>query len=155
MMPTQNQKPTTHAADRIAGECLARRVRLLNRTITGIYDDSLRPMGLTSGQLSLLVVVAKRGPLSPGEVAKRMNMEKSTVSRNLDRMRQNGWVRVRQSDAGRKHEVTLTRSGRDLIQKCLPAWDEAQTRARAMLGRGGVESIHRLSNTVWSRLASR
>ena len=154
-MPRRNQKPATNAADRIAGECLARRVRLLNRTITGIYDEALRPMGLTSGQLNLLVVVAKRGPLSPGEVAKRMNMEKSTVSRNLDRMHQNGWVRVGQSDAGRKQELTLTRTGRNLIEKCLPAWDEAQTRARAMLGRGGAESIHRLGDTIWSRLGSR
>jgi DNA-binding MarR family transcriptional regulator len=153
-MPTRNQKPATNAADRIAGECLGTRVRLLNRTITGIYDDALRPMGLTSGQLNLLVVVAKRGPLSPGEVAKRMNMEKSTVSRNLDRMRQNGWVRVGQSGAGRKQVLTLTRSGRNLIEKCLPAWDEAQTRARAMLGRGGAKSIHRLGDTVWSRLES-
>jgi len=151
-MPKRSQTPAANAADRIAGECLGTRVRMLNRTITGIYDEALRPMGLTSGQLNLLVVVAKRGPLSPGEVAKRMNMEKSTVSRNLDRMRQNGWVRVGQSDAGRKQVLTLTRSGRNLIEECLPAWDEAQTRARAMLGQGGAKSIHRLGNRVRRRL---
>ena len=153
-MPTRKQKPATSAADRIAGECLGTRVRLLNRTITGIYDEALRPMGLTSGQLNLLVVVAKRGPLSPGEVALRMNMEKSTVSRNLDRMRHNGWVRVGQADAGRKQVLTLTRGGRNLIEKCLPAWDEAQTRARAVLGQGGAKSIHRLGDTVRRRLES-
>ena len=122
-MPTRNRTPATHAADRIAGECLARRVRLLNRTITGIYDEALRPMGLTSAQLNLLVVVAKRGPLSPGEVARRMNMEKSTVSRNLDRMRQNGWVRVGQSDAGRKQVLTartaIGHGTHNLIMVCI------------------------------------
>ena len=100
-------------------------------------------------------MVAKRGPLSPGEVAERMNMEKSTVSRNLDRMRQNGWVRVGQADAGRKQVLTLTRGGRNLIEKCLPAWDEAQTRARAVLGQAGAKSIHRLGDTLRRRFESR
>jgi len=154
-MPTRTPKPPSSAADRIAGECLGTRMRLLNRTITGIYDEALRPMGLTSGQLNLLVVVAKRGQLSPGEVAKRMNMEKSTVSRNLDRMRQNGWVSVGQSDAGRKQVLRLTRSGRNLIEKCLPAWAQAQARARAVLGQGGAKSIHRLGDTVRGHLERR
>ena len=153
-MPKRDRKPDTNAADRIAGECLATRMRLLNRTITAIYDEALRPLGLTSGQLNLLVVAAKRGPISPGEVARVMNMAKSTVSRNLERMRRNGWVLVSQSDEGRGQELALTAIGRDLIEHCLPAWDEAQVRAQAVLGRGGAESIRRLGNRIWGRLGS-
>lgn len=145
-MPTGSPR----AADRMASDCLATRVRLLNRTITGIYNEALRPLGLTAGQLNILVVIARRGPVSPGVIARRLNMEKSTVSRNLDRMHKNGWLDV--AEVGRKQQLTLTRAGRALIERSLPAWDEAQTRARAVLGRGGADSIHRLGNAVWSRL---
>ena len=151
-MPTRNTQPVDRAADLIAGECLAVRVRMLNRTITAIYDAALRPLGLTTGQLNILVVIARRGPMSPGEVARRLNMEKSTVSRNLERMRGHGWLAVSAAESGRKQQLTLTRQGKALLEKSVPAWEEAQTQARAVLGRGGAESIHRVGNAVWSRL---
>ncbi len=91
-MPKKTTRSIDQAVDLIAGECLAVRTRLLNRTITGIYDEALRPHGVTVGQLNILVFVAKRGPLLAGDVARRLNMEKSTVSRNVRLMRENGWL---------------------------------------------------------------
>ncbi len=151
-MTKRNTPPVDLAAETIAGECLAARVRMLNRTITAIYDDALRPLGLTTGQLNILVVVTKHGPLSPGEVARRLNMEKSTVSRNVERMRANGWLTVTATDSGHKQQLTLTRQGKTLLENSVSAWDEAQTRTRALLGRRGSDSIRSLGNAVWSRM---
>jgi len=151
-MPTTSTQAVDRAADRIAGECLAVRVRLLNRTITSIYDDALRPLGLTVGQLNILVVITKRGPIAPGEVARRLNMEKSTVSRNIERMRTHGWLTVTAAESGSKQLLALTRQGKALLEKSVPAWEEAQTQARAVLGQRGAESIHRVGNGVWSRI---
>jgi DNA-binding MarR family transcriptional regulator len=151
MMPRKTQA-VDRAADRIAGECLAGRVRMLNRTITAIYDDALRPLGLTSGQLNILVFIARRGPVAPGEVARRLNMEKSTVSRNIKRMRENGWLIVRTADEGRGQNLVLARQGKALLERSLPAWDEAQGRAREVLGRQGVESIRRIGNAMLGRM---
>ena len=58
-MTKSDTRLTADAANLIAGQCLAVRVRLLNRTITAIYDDALRPLGLTVGQLNILVVVRR------------------------------------------------------------------------------------------------
>jgi DNA-binding MarR family transcriptional regulator len=151
-MATRKKHTVDEAADRIAGECLAVRVRLLNRTITAIYDDELRPLGLTVGQLNILVLVAKRGPIEPGGVARRLNMEKSTVSRNIERMRQNGWLTVTAAASGRRQQLLLSAKGKTLLAKSLPAWEQAQTRAKAVLGRGGAESIHSVGNAVWSSI---
>ena len=151
-MTKRNTLPVDRAAETIAGECLAARVRMLNRTITAIYDDALRPLGLTTGQLNILVVVTKHGPLSPGEVARRLNMEKSTVSRNVKRMHANSWLTVTATDSGHKQQLTLTRRGKRLLGDSVSAWDEAQTRARALLGRRGSDSIRSLGNAVWSRM---
>ena len=35
----------TEPHDVIARDCLAARLRMLNREVTGIYDDALRPLG--------------------------------------------------------------------------------------------------------------
>ncbi len=150
-MPQKNERAVDRAAELIAKDCLAVRVRMLNRTITAIYDEALRPLGLTTGQLNILVIVTKRGPMSPGDVARRFNMEKSTVSRNVQRMRKNGWLAVTDSGSGRSQELTLTQLGKTLLEKTVPVWEEAQTRARAVLGRSGAASIHSVANTVWSR----
>ena len=37
---------TEDGCKRMASECIALRVRLLNRVITKIYDEALRPSGL-------------------------------------------------------------------------------------------------------------
>ena len=81
-----------NTVDTIASECLAVRIRLLNRSVTNIFDHALRPLGVKVSQLNVLTVVAKRGPISPRDVAKQLNMEKSTLSRNVDRMRAHGWL---------------------------------------------------------------
>ena len=151
-MMARRARPARHpAADRIAAECIAVRVRLLNRTITGIYDDALRPLGLTAGQLNILVVVARRAPVAPGEIARYLNMEKSTVSRNIDRMREHGWLAVQAGTTGRDQLIELRAKGRKLLDRSLPRWTEAQARARAVLGQRGAESILRIGDAVWSQ----
>lgn len=136
----------------IASECLAVRIRLLNRTVTSIFDEALRPLGVKVSQLNVLMVVAKRGPMSPGDVARRLNMEKSTLSRNVDRMRTHGWLKVSEGDSGNKQILELGSPGRKLIEKSLPFWKKAQAQTEALLGQRGARSIHRAANTVWAQL---
>ena len=47
--------------DTIAGACIAVRLRLLNRVVTNLYDDALRPLGLKMSQLNILVATARIG----------------------------------------------------------------------------------------------
>ena len=151
-MTTDPAQSELSAADLISGECLAVRVRLLNRTISGIYDEALRPLGMTVGQLNILVAVAKLGPLSPGDVARRLNMEKSTLSRNVDRMRGHGWIVVLPGESGRHQTLGISSKGRKLLEKAVPLWKEAQERARAVLGQRGARSIQRVADAVWAQL---
>ena len=142
----------TSAVETIARECIAVRIRLLNRTVTKIFDEALRPLGVKVSQLNVLMVVAKRGPMSPGDVARRLSMEKSTVSRNVDRMKTHRWLKVTEGDSGRKQILELGPAGRKLIEKSLPYWKKAQAQTEALLGQRGTQSIHRAANTVWAQL---
>ena len=134
--------------DTMASECLAARIRLLNRTVTNIFDEALRPLGVKVSQLNVLMVVAKRGPISPSDVARFLNMERSTLSRNVDRMRSHGWLKVSEGDSVGKQVLELGLSGRKLIQKSLPLWKKAQAQTESVLGQRGARSIHSVGNTV-------
>jgi DNA-binding MarR family transcriptional regulator len=124
-------------------ECLATKIRLLNRAVTAIYDEALRPHGLKVSQMCVLVVVASLGSASPGAVGRRLRLEKSTLSRNVDRMRARGWLEVVPTGDGRATELRVTPRGRRLLRDAHPAWSRAQERAAELLGEPGVRGISR------------
>lgn len=126
---------TNHrAADTIARECLGLRTRVVHRVVARIYDDALRPFGLRGAQLNLLVGVVLAAPVRPGELAERLSMDKSTMSRNVQRMVERGWVEIDTGDDGRSQELRPTRAGRNLLERVLPAWEQAQAQATHALG---------------------
>ena len=89
----QESKGRLPAAELIGGECLAVRLRTLSRAVNAIYDAALRPHGVRVGQLNLLVVVGRFGIAKPGDLCRILRMDKSTLSRDVELMRRNGWFR--------------------------------------------------------------
>ncbi len=138
------------AAEMSAG-CIALRTRVLSRTITGIYNKALAPVGLTAGQMSILAVIARRGPIAPGAVASLLNIEKSTMSRTVERMRKQGWLAARQAASGNQQQLSLLAKGRRLLEKAGPAWRKAQSEARALLGTQGTKAVSEAANAAWRR----
>ena len=128
-------------ARRIASDCLAVRVRALHRRLSRLYEDALRPHGLTVAQLNLLVAVTALGGAAPGTLCQALELEKSTLSRNVERMVREGWLENRPEPAGRGRRLLVTRRGRGLLRRVEPAWREAQRRARALLGPRGTEGL--------------
>src|SRR3954469_643744 len=104
-----SKKVRPAAAELIAAECLAVRVRALSRAVTALYDEALRPHGLRAGQLNLLVAVARMGTARPGDLCRTLRMDKSTLSRDVEVMRRNGWLEV--DDSGDKRARPLRLSG--------------------------------------------
>ena len=127
----------------VAGECIANKVRLLNRAVTAIYDEALRPYRLKVSQMSVLVTVSRIGRASPAAVGRMLHMEKSTLSRNVDRMRARGWLEAAPAEDGRTTELRVTPRGMRLLREVHPAWSRAQQRAGEMLGDEGVRGITR------------
>src|SRR5215216_1229270 len=79
-------RATTGSIDTISRTCIAVRLRLLNRVVTNLYDDALRPLGLKVSQLNILIVTAKLGLARPAEVCDILQLDASTLSRNVERM---------------------------------------------------------------------
>ncbi len=126
----------------IARDCIAVRVRILNRVITKIYDEALRPLGIKTSQVNILVVTGRMGILRPAEICSRLKMDMSTVSRNIDRLKAGGWIETLADEQdGRAHQIQLSKKGTALLEKAKPAWDKAQEEARELLGPAGVTSL--------------
>ena len=132
-------------AAEVLRDCVATRLRMANRVITKVYDDALRPLGLKVTQMSMLVVAEDRGLIRQAEVGAELQLDDSTLSRNLERMRENGWLEGVSGDDARVHSFRLTEAGRALFEKAIPAWRSAQEQARRLLGDSGVQALRRFA----------
>jgi DNA-binding MarR family transcriptional regulator len=141
-------KPTSSSIDTIARNCIAVRLRLLNRVVTNLYDDALRPLGLKVSQLNLLVVTAKLGLARPAQVCEILQLDASTLSRNVERMRAHGWLEVVPEEDARAQPFRLTPQGRRLIEKAVPAWEQAQRQASELLGEEGIALLDRAARKL-------
>lgn len=136
-MPKQAGNESPDAV--IAAECLAVRLRTLNRAVTALYD-ALRPNGLRVGQLNLLVAVARMGTAKPGDLCRLLHMDKSTLSRDVEVLRRHGWL-VADEAGGRSRPLRITPVGRTLLERVAPAWRQAQEQARKLIGDDGAEAV--------------
>ena len=125
----------------IEGVCVGGCVRKLNRMVTAIYDGALAGAGLKTSQFSVLVAVANRKKARPAELTKLLQMDESTLSRNVERMCARGWLRLERDADRRSHQIEITDKGQALIRKCLPAWQRAQEKVSQRLGADTVASL--------------
>ena len=139
---------TTSSIDTISRTCIAVRLRLLNRVVTNLYDDALRPLGLKVSQLNILVVTAKLGLARPAQVCDLLQLDASTLSRNVKPLQAHGWLEVVPDEDARTQPFRLTPQGRRLIEKAVPAWEEAQRRATELLGDEGIALLNRAAKKL-------
>ncbi|HGY92455.1 MAG TPA: MarR family transcriptional regulator [Planctomycetes bacterium] len=144
-MPT---KSISTIAGTIAEECIAVRMRILNRAVTRIYDDALRPLGLRVTQMNILVAAGKMGIAHPAPMCRNLRLDGSTLSRNVERMKSKGWLETVSTADGRAQPFQLTRQGKDLLRSAQTPWRRAQKRARALLGDGFIEVLERTVERV-------
>lgn len=134
-----NMKPDVGEL-RVATRCIALRVRRLSRLVTRRYEHALRDAGLTAAQFSLMGVVAMKGPLSPIVLARMLDFDKSTLSRNLRPLIDSKFLISEPLSAGGQ-SLRITRNGREVLQRALPSWKKAQVEVMAMLGEDIVSRL--------------
>ena len=141
-------KATTSSIDTIARTCIAVRLRLLNRVVTNLYDDVLRPLGLKVSQLNILIVTARLGLARPAQVCDILQLDASTLSRNVKPLQAHGWLEVVTDEDARAQPFRLTPQGKRLIEKAVPAWEQAQRQAGDLLGDEGIALLERAARKL-------
>lgn len=131
-------------AEVAASGCLASRVRQLSRIVTRVYDDAMRPLGITASQYTLLAQLAARDGITAVEIGHGLDIEKSTLSRNLKRLLALGHIMMDPPAGRRGRGLHLTPSGKTVLKNAFPIWQAAQTRTLAILGQDSGAVLDRL-----------
>lgn len=120
--------------------CMVSNSRMAARAITRRYDAYARPFGITSTQFSLLGVIVEVGDQTVTELAERRGFERTTLTRNLDRLEKLGLIESQAAERGNGRICRLTDKGRALVDELLPFWRKAQAEVLAELGQAGFDS---------------
>jgi DNA-binding MarR family transcriptional regulator len=136
------ENPT--AAD-IYAACVCLGVQRAARGVARRYDEALKPLGLTSGQFSILSSLLRDSSESIGALAELLGQERTTLTRNLRPLEAAGWIDA-QPDAkdARVRRVRLTDKGRELVCAAIPIWRAAQRDSNARLGEAGWATLRPL-----------
>ena len=139
MTHTLERKPAESAsiadiAEMTAGSCVATRVRQLSRIVTRVYDDAMRPLGITASQYTLLAQLAARDAITAVEIGHELDIEKSTLSRNLKRLLALGHINMDPPAGRRGRGLHLTGKGQTVLKDAFPVWQDAQKRTVSAMG---------------------
>jgi DNA-binding MarR family transcriptional regulator len=121
--------------------CVCAGLRRASRVMNRHFARHLRPTGIRGTQFSMLAVLLQGGPMPLSRVARRLSVERTTLTRNLRPLIAKGWVTVDEGDDRRIHTVTITEAGRAQARKALPAWRAAQASARSKLAELRLDAV--------------
>jgi DNA-binding MarR family transcriptional regulator len=112
--------------------------------VTRHYDQYLAGTGLKNTQYSLLSYLVALGPIKPNELARHMQMDASTLTRNMQALIAQGWATTSSGDDARSRLLQATQAGRSKRAEGQRAWKKAQLALNARLGEERVAAMHDL-----------
>jgi len=114
--------------------CLCTSLRQAALAATQIYDEALQPAGLKITMFRLLRRTSEAGQPTISELARIVDLDRSTLGRNLKVLERAGLVKLAGGQDERSKIVGLTAKGRTTLEKALPLWAKAQRAMQALLG---------------------
>ena len=146
--PQPNADTLLSIVGEVTTSCLMTRTRRISRVVTNLFDQEMRPFGLNASQFSLLVLVARMEGASRAEIGRANHQERSTSTRNLQLVLDQGWAEEVMPEKGRRRSIIISKAGRDLLTAAMPAWRSAQAKAKRLLGDDGAAAIISLSTSL-------
>ena len=123
-------------------ECLCTNIRKTSRNISNIYKSYIKQSGLTinPNQVSILVASSLLEYPSISEISKNLSMERTTLLRNFNVMKNLGLIEIYAVTGNRQKFAKLTKGGEDTLLKIYPFWKMAQNKVKEVMG-GDLEKF--------------
>ncbi len=103
--------------------CLCLHAQRAARALARRFDIALKPVGVTSGQFSLLMSLNRPEPPKLGSVAALLAMDRTTLTANLKPLERQGLVETSIDPADRRARLLrLTPAGRAVLAEAVPIW---------------------------------
>lgn len=124
--------------------CLCYHAQRAARSLGRRFDDAFRPIGLTNGQYSLLAALSQCAPVSIGELATALGMDRTTMTAALKPLARRRLLRVAVDPADRRNRlVGMTKLGAAALAKARPLWRAMHCEVEKLLNARGPDRLRR------------
>ena len=124
--------------------CICLHVQRAARSLARRFDDTLRPVGLTNGQFSLLMSLNRPEPPDMASVASLLAMDRTTLTAALKPLERRGLLKVISDEADRRiRRMKLTPEGSALLASAVPIWESTSREVEALLHDGDPDRFRR------------
>lgn len=122
-------------------ECTAFNLKRATRVVQNLYDDAFKPVGLEGTQYTVLGHIFVYGPISLTKLADLMDVDRTTLARNLGPLEKRGFVEMKPGSDRRAKFINITTSGKEVLSDALPLWKETQEKIKTALGLENWDSM--------------
>ncbi len=121
--------------------CVCLYVQRAARVLARRFDEALRPVGLTSGQFSLLMSLNRPESPTIAPVAELLGLDRTTLTAALKPLARDGLVVIApDADDRRSRRLTLTAKGHEALLAALPIWRAEHAAVEAAVP-GGADDL--------------
>jgi DNA-binding MarR family transcriptional regulator len=129
---------------KVRDACLCLHLQRAARAVARRFDAAFRPLGLTSGQFSLLMSLNRAEPPTIGSIAALLAMDRTTLTANLKPLERRGLLRVQiDADDKRSRRLILSPAGRALLAAAVPVWRDTHAVIDRLLPRSKPDALRR------------
>ncbi len=126
--------------------CLTYNAQRIARSMGRQMEIALRPVGLTNQQFSTLTILRHFKIMSTLELADKLGVERTTMTRNIEQMRRKNWLEPAKAEDQRVRAFQLTDLGLRLQSEALPLWKEQQSKFLEYLGKDTASDLVALAS---------
>ena len=123
--------------------CVAGRLRMLSRILTGRYNDAFTAEGVTFAQAGLLMRIFAQPGIRQSGLSKQLQIEKSAMSRDVQLLQKNGWL-----TDNLRNGLFLSDDGAVLAKRCHKIWKALNGQLREELGPDAVDALTLFSDKL-------
>jgi len=128
--------------------CACATARRAARALTQAYDGRMRQSQIETSQFALLSALHACQGSNQAVIGRILDLEKTTLSRNLQWLKRKGWIELAPADDGRERRFVLTHAGRQKLESAQPAWRDAQEHLRSELSAADWETMWKIFRVV-------
>ena len=122
--------------------CICTTLRSASRRMIAFYDETIAPVGVNIAQFSLMRSIARVEPVTLTELGRRVELDRSTIGRNVRVLEKMGLVALGRGKDQREATVELSDAGRQVLVDGAPLWDGAQKTLDDRLGADFMRQLH-------------
>ena len=128
--------------------CMCISIRKAANHITKVYDHELSVLGIKITQYSALKNIEALGNPSVNELSIKLDLERTTVLRNLDKLKKMDLISYKKNDVYKVKVISLTVNGRKKLNDAKVIWEKTQQKFLNAFGLSNKNQFDSLMNKI-------